>query len=129
MGKINTTIHPDKDGITHINMYSKARTPFGKMLSDFYHYPITTPEGKFESVEAYWYYLSLPESVNRDKIRKCYGWLAKKTGRDLRKEAGEENLIFDPDFENKILTAIEQKVRGNVDLLLPEYKDLPIIII
>ncbi len=127
MGKVNTKIDVSKDGVDHINMYSKANTEFGRMLSDFYHYPIHTKDGDFQSVEGYWYYLSLPETVDRDRMRKLYGYMAKKTGRELREKAGEENLLFDENFNEKILSAIEQKIKGNIHLYKDEYEGLPII--
>lgn len=125
--KIRKDIDIAQDGISHINMYSKANTAFGRMLSDFYHYPIHTEDGDFQSVEAYWYYLSLPASVDRDSIRNLYGYQAKKKGRELRAKAGEENLLFDNRFEEKILTAIRQKIEANKHLYLDEYRNLPII--
>ncbi len=127
MGTINRNINPLEDGISHINMYSKAKTEFGRMLSDFYRYPIHTEDGDFLSVEGYWSYLSLPETVNREKMRNLYGYTAKKTGRELRKDAGEENLLFDDRFEEKILSAIKTKIMACKHLFKEEYKDLPII--
>ena len=127
MGRINNSIDPTQDGVTHINMYSKANTEFGQMLSDFYKYPIHTEDGDFASVEGYWYYLSLPETVDRNKMKRLYGYLAKKTGRILRQEAGKDNLIHDDRFTEKILTAIKQKIEANANMLKPEYRGLPII--
>ncbi len=125
--KIRYDIDVKKDGISYINMYSKANTAFGRMLSNFYPCTIHTEDGTFRSVEAYWYYLSLPASVNRDSIRRLYGYQAKKKGRELRAEAGEANLLFDDRFEEKILSAIRQKVQANASLFKKEYRNLPII--
>lgn len=50
-------LNPNKDGIDHINVYSGSRTELGKMLSNFYHFEIETKDGKFQSVEAYWFWL------------------------------------------------------------------------
>lgn len=136
MGRKNNAIDIEKDGIDYINMYSKAKTEFGRMLSNFYKFRITTPEGTFASIEAYWYYLSLPSSVDRDSIRNLYGYMAKKKGRELRLLAGKDNLISDNNFENKILTAIRQKITSwknnhsssdeNFERKYP-YRGLPII--
>lgn len=124
---IRHDIDVNQDGISYINMYSKAKTAFGRMLSDFYHFPIHTDDGDFQSVEAYWYYLSLPESVDRDSIRRLYGYRAKQKGRELRALAGEENLLFDDRFEEKILSAIRQKIQANRSLFKESYRNLPII--
>lgn len=123
-------IDPAKDGIDHINMYSKSNTQFGRMLSNFYACPIETQyEGKFLSVEGYWYWLSLPSSFcERERLRRLHGFLAKSTGRQLRDACQVKgiDLRFDPKFENKILTAIQCKLNIEKRLFLPEYKDLPI---
>ena len=125
--KITTKIDTTKDGLEYINMYSKAKTPLGRMLSDFFHFPIETEDGHFESVEGYWYWLSLPINEETEIMRRLYGFQAKNKGRELRKKYGEENLRFDERFEEKILAAIRYKVERNKKLIKPEYKNLPII--
>ena len=129
MGRVNTRINPSNDGINHINMYSKAQTAFGRMLSNFAHFEFDAPagDGHFVSIEAYWYYMSLPQSVNRDSIRNKYGYLAKKTGRTLRSQISENNLVFRQDFEKCILDAIRLKIKANKHLFKQEYKTLPIV--
>ena len=122
-------LNPTEDGVTHINMYSKANTQFGRMLSNFYLCPITTPDGDFLSVEGYWYWLSLPDTYPpRENLRKMYGYHAKQTGRLYRaacQKAGCK-LRFEPKFEEKILFAIKQKLNVEKRLFKPEYKGLPI---
>ena len=125
--KINNKINPEKDGVEFINMYSKAKTSMGRMISNFYHFPIETEDGHFESVEGYWYWLSLPVNKKTEIMRRLYGYKAKQTGRELRQEYGEENLRFDDRFEEKILAAIRYKVERNKNLIKDKYKDLPII--
>ena len=122
-------LNPANDGINHINMYSKGNTEFGRMLSDFYLCPIETPDGNFLSVEGYWYWLSLPEEyAPRELLRKFYGYRAKQMGRMHREAAQKEGykLRFEPQFEKKILSAIEQKMRIEARLFKPEYENLPI---
>jgi len=46
------------DGVTHVNIYSKAKTELGRWLSNFAYAPIRiTGHGRFASIEAYWYWL------------------------------------------------------------------------
>ena len=123
----NCPYNPDMDGINHINMYSNAKTAFGRLLSDFYREKIDTADGQFMSVEAYWYYLGLPNTTDREKLRNTYGAFAKKLGRELRSKAGLTEPIFDPEFESKITAAIEQKLKRHKDLFDPKYRDLPIV--
>lgn len=117
-------IEPKQDGVTHINVYSKARTPFGKMLSNFEHCSIDTPDGKFASVEGYWSWMSVVDCPEREQLRRLYGFQAKKIGKELVESKGRR---FDDDFEHKILVAIEDKFRKNIKLMKPEYETLPIL--
>lgn len=115
-------VEPCDDGITHINIYSNASTKLGRMLSNFYKFPINTVDGPFLSVEAYWYYLSIEDCKDKEQLRKCYGFWAKKTGIELLKCHSKR---FDEDFEHKILLAIWYKFCRNFELITPKYKDLP----
>ena len=117
------------DGITHINMYSKAKTKLGRMLSNFYEFPIETEDGIFCSVEGYWYWLSIDESVKeREELRNLSGFQAKNRGIEILKSTNDnKNSRFDTEFEYKILKAIWYKFRRNKDLILPEYRGLPIV--
>ena len=117
------------DGVTHINMYSKSKTSFGKMLSNFYKFPIHTDDGDFLSVEGYWYWLSIDETIKeREELRTLYGFNAKKRGKEIIKETNDgKNSRFDSDFENKILKAVWYKFRRNAHLISPEFRRLPIV--
>jgi len=115
-------LNPSEEGITHINVYSKSNLEIGRMLSNFYKCEINIPDGKFLSVEAYWYYLELSEEVEeRDILRNLYGYDAKKTGQDLIKKYGQVEV---PNFEEKISEAIFQKFFMNKDMLLANEKYL-----
>lgn len=83
---------PSTDGVDHINVYSRARTKAGKLLSNFAHTPIDLSgedlpygiNGPFASIEALWYAARLrgePKAV--DRLRGLHGFEAKKVGRDL----------------------------------------------
>lgn len=118
-------INPEDDGITHINVYSQARTPLGKMLSNWYFQQVRLDEGPFNSVEGYWFWLTLPESAPaRENLRKLYGYDAKKIGKNLQKIYGRVSV---DNFENKILRAIWEKVKMNERYFIKEYDELPFV--
>lgn len=111
---------PSKDGIDHINVYSKGRTSLGQFSSNFAYAPFTCEDGKFNCVEGYWYWLSVPD----DRLRIAIGYSAKKLGRELR----GENSLDTPEFRRKIEAAIRAKFAA-----YPEYlralkeNDLPLV--
>lgn len=127
-------LDPKLDGITHINMYSKSATAFGRMLSNWAPCRLNLPEGQFRSVEGYWYYLSIPADfqtpagVNRESLKYVWGYRAKSDGRALRQAVTVAGLqpVQTPDFQEKIMNAIEQKLAQNTELFLPQYRGLPI---
>lgn len=121
------SINPKEDGVSHINVYSKGNTDLGRMLSNFYKFPIKTEDGEFMSVEGYWYWMSIAETEpRREELRKAYGFWAKKLGKEILQETnGGENSRFDENFERKILKAIWYKFRRNANMLRPEHRDLP----
>lgn len=59
---------PKDDGVTHINVYSKARTGIGLKLSNFYSSPTgiyyRTPHGPFKTLEGYYHYLRILDMIN-----------------------------------------------------------------
>lgn len=74
-------LNPIEDGVTHINIYSKGQTALGRLLSNFAHTPFTIPEGTFQSVEGYWYWILTKDERLKDKV----GYAAKKLGKSLLK--------------------------------------------
>lgn len=120
------TIVPEEDGKTHINIYSKGATPLGKMLSNFYKFPILTQDGPFMSVEGYWYWLNISEcEPRREELRKLYGYNAKKTGQEILKSTPAEERRWEENFEEKILLAIWYKFRRHANLITEDMKKLP----
>ena len=108
-------IDPTKDGLDHINIYSKGKTLLGRLLSNFAQTPFICLDGKFSSIEGYWYWLGLEESPRREELRLSAGWFAKKLGRELR----GEDWNSDPNFENKIIADLQSKLEQN-----PQIQDL-----
>lgn len=107
--------HPSLDGVTHINVYSKAATQLGRMLSNFFHAPIELKDdGNFNSVEGYWYWLKTGD----DRLRRASGYTAKKLGRDILKsmEANGIKPRHIPDFDEKIKNAITIKLETHAKI-------------
>lgn len=116
---------PDKDGINHVNVYSKARTNAGRMLTNFSHSPFTHPLfGKFESVEGFWFWLASGKQYN--KLRDLHGFKANQLGRIVCKNT--ELLMQEEEFKSHIKEAIKSKLRFNPEILklLIETGELPL---
>ncbi len=104
-------MNPKEDGVTHLNVYSKALTELGRFLSNFTPAPFIHPEdGKFKSVEGYWYWLSCKD----ENLRNLYGYTAKAYGRTM----GGKDWVDDDEFKRKIRLAIKAKINA-----YPEYKE------
>ena len=116
-------IDPNLDGITHINIYSKAKTLEGRLLSNFYPFKFTKEGYTFGSVEAYWYWLGI-DCANSEKESLCLksGFEAKYLGRELKRKYGDK---IDQEFEHKILSAIWTKLKNNTKIIL-NMKNLPL---
>jgi hypothetical protein len=106
-------ILPVTDGIDHINIYSKGKTPLGRWLSNFSYSPIIIPDhGDFISIEGYWYWLGCEE----DSLRYLYGFNAKKVGSAIEKTIERDN------FKDLIRRAIDIKLKSNKSMLHLLYK-------
>ena len=77
------SIDPNKDGVDHINIYSKGRTELGRLLTNFALLPIKTEDGLFASMEGWWYW-QLGKDLEREQLRTLWGAAAKYAGRDLK---------------------------------------------
>lgn len=102
------------DGITHINIYSKARTFLGKQLSNFAYSPIEIEGKTFNSIESYWYWLQ----THDESLPILYGYQAKQKGRSARDNM--DTLIVNPEsdlFKEKIKKAIDIKIKSSDKLL------------
>lgn len=111
----------DKDGIDHINVYSKGKTELGRLLSNFAHTPFVTEEdGSFQSMEGYWYYIL----SGNDYLRSLYGYIAKVRGEG---NYFLKNWKTFKGFKDKIRKGLRAKLEQNPDIveLLIE-SDLPL---
>jgi len=70
-----------KDGVDHINAYSKGQTVLGRWLTNFARSPFVIDNISFASVEGWWYW----REVHDDRLRLATGSTAKFLGKSLRK--------------------------------------------
>ena len=75
-------INPELDGINHINVYSKARTELGRLLSNFARTPFTGGDHEFQSVEGWWYWFKTGKQY--PELKKLSGFAAKKAGKKYK---------------------------------------------
>lgn len=102
---------PEKDGIDHINIYSKGKTELGRFLSNFTRCGINTPYGMFESIEGYWYYLLVPKfDLRAEKLKTLYGFESKQLGKELTNGVDWEESQY---FKDCICRAIKDKIMYN----------------
>jgi hypothetical protein len=100
---------PEKDGVTHINVYSKGRTLLGQMLTNFARTPFKHPvHGHFASMEGYWYWIK--SGGIHDHMKRLYGHSAKSAGIKLP-------IIHRTDFKELIIEGIRCKLLQNPDIL------------
>lgn len=93
---------PERDGIDHINVYSKGRTELGRLLTNFAYTPFEHPvHSWFCTVEGYWYWLKT--GMQYEQLRDVYGWQAKELGRKWPAVEVEH-------FDTKIKAAIRCKL-------------------
>lgn len=101
----NNIPSPSKDGIDHINIYSKGRTELGKLLSNFTHSPFEHKMyGKFNTVEGFWHWLKTDKQY--DIFRECSGAEAKSMSKNY-------SFVFNGDFKSEIKKAILLKIEQN----------------
>ncbi len=121
-----------EDGVDHINIYSKGQTELGRLLSNFANTPFELfIDGWFASIEAYWYWLvlqisctpeQLPSVEETLKLRKLYGFAAKKYGRVLLEnclKGGAWSLEQEKMFKGCIRNAFCAKLNWN-----PQIKEM-----
>lgn len=104
-------IDPELDGLNHLNVWSQAKTPLGRWLSNFTYSPFTHPMyGRFASVEAYWYWVASGRTQNQ--LRPLYGVSAKKVGIQIERVPMEEG-----DFHDAVTEAFVVKLATYPDMM------------
>lgn len=106
-------LDPKDDGVKFINIYSKAGTALGKMLSNFSLHKVDTVDGMFPSIESYWYFLAT--GGQHSEFRNIAGFKAKERGQTLL--AGFSEYPTDPEFQLKIMGSMLSKLILNPELL------------
>lgn len=115
---------PHNDGKDHINVYSRGQTDIGRLLSNFARTPFNCEDGRFESVEGYWYWLSVVDKQDREVLRTLHGAEAKKIGKSLLTDTFGRDVST---FKLKICKAIRAKLEVNgIDKMLAA-TDLPLV--
>ena len=100
---------PEDDGNTHINIYSKAKTELGRMLSHFHYAPFNHPEyGTFLTMEGFWHYLAT--GCKYEPFKNMPGIKAKTFAKGMTK-------VFRDDFMNQIKFANELKILKHPSIL------------
>ena len=106
-------IDPEKDGIDHINVYSKGRTQLGRWMSNFTESPFKSPNhGYFSSIEGYWYWLKT--GLKHDNLRGLSGYEAKKVGRLYQPVPIDEDAFKECIKEAMIMKTISDDLHRNL---------------
>jgi len=101
-------IDPKKDGVDHINVYSKGKTKLGRALTNFAAIEFKHPTyGHFKSMEGYYYWIST--GMIHDELKKLKGFEAKQFGKTL-------DVVSVDNFEKLITEGIHCKLTQNQGL-------------
>lgn len=111
-------LHPLKDGIEHINVYTKGSTMLGRALSNLSDYSFEHPlYGHFRTVEGFWYYALL--GYQHDDFRELSGFDAKALGKEWRKGSNWNRvpdylrIPAEAEFRSNIRLAVDAKIEQN----------------
>jgi len=106
----------EEDGITHINIYTKAKTELGKLLTNLSNISIEVEYNekilKFKSLEGWWYFLKIKDLKNKECFELCdlSGFDCKTFGQKELKELEEKQLNNTDFFIDNILKSIRYKI-------------------
>ena len=106
-------LHPKFDGLTHLNVYTKAKTKLGLALTNFAHTPFRHPLlGFFESSEGLHYFLKTGRKVQ--EFRGLWGYKAKELGVQLCRDPN--NIVLDHQFDWFFRIGLVAKITQNAEL-------------
>lgn len=101
-------LDPTKDGITHINFYTRGRTRLGRLGTNLAELPVEHPvHGRFRSAEGLWYYLKT--GLKHEELRSMNGFEAKSLGKSL------PSVWYDK-FQEDFKVALEWKFENHLEL-------------
>ncbi len=86
---------PATDGIDHVNVYSRGRTPEGRLLSNFAPTPFTLHGVTFASVEGFYQSMRFDDDPTRRRVAGTAGGEAKAWGNRSGKRPGDPVRAWD----------------------------------
>lgn len=113
--KPDETFDPLLEGITHINVYTKSIFTLGQGLSNLSDRSVELPEGHFQSLEGYWYWLLT--GGQDEGFKTLHGYNAKKKGVKMLEEGLGVISSEDEAFRERFKSALRCKLRQHPDLL------------
>ena len=119
-----TAFGPATDGIDHVNVYSRARTAAGRLLSNFARTPFVLDGVRFESVEGFYHSMLVEEDALRLEIAALWGREAKAWGKKAGKRPGDPVWTWDgrvvpfdgKEFMHEFARALRAKCEQNADV-------------
>lgn len=102
-------LKPSEDGITHINIYTRGKTPLGRKATNLADIPTYHPTlGSFRTVEGLYYFCKTGKTD--DQYRVISGFDAKKLGQS-------QPMVWNKDFQKEVRVAIIYKVMHSEEIL------------
>lgn len=106
----NKTYNPDDDGIQFINVYTKATTRLGRLLTNLADIPVTHPTyGTFRTCEGLYYYLRT--GCTNEELRALTGFEVKALGRTLP-------MVWNDAFQEEFKLGLRAKIIDHNELFL-----------
>lgn len=112
-------LDPNRDGVDHINIFSRAKTPLGRNLTNLNNIPVDVDgHGRFSSMEAVWFYgrIFLCGKITpglKQELMAMGGWDAKKAMRDFPMK--DMMTAWDDEKELSFRTLICTSSRAKID--------------
>ena len=103
-----STINFSQDGENHINISSKSKCFLGRFLSHNKRCYLSLPEGVFQSVGGYWYYLTTREKDPR--LFEVNDWETELLATQLTALPKKQQLPA-AELQAKIKKALDQKIK------------------
>jgi predicted NAD-dependent protein-ADP-ribosyltransferase YbiA (DUF1768 family) len=116
---------PSTDGTDHVNIYSRARTPEGRLLSNFAETPFTLHGTLFASAEGFYQSMLFDEDAKRREVAATSGSKAKAYQKQAGKKPGDPVRLWDgrvvpyhgEEFHAEFARGIEARVRQHPSVL------------
>src|SRR5262249_21174206 len=115
---------PATDGVDHFNVYSRARTRGGRLLSNFALTPFTLYGVRFASVEGFYQSMLFDDDATRALLAGLHGAEAKRWQKKSVKKPGDPVRIWDgrviaydgPEFDEEAFRAVRAKALQNEEV-------------